>query len=205
MTQTPPDQAPRPAPLTHPLRVAALPAKKPTRFDLQPDAATRAAMAAELGITALHSFRFKGELAPRGRRDWQLSAELLAEVEQPCIVTLAPVRTKIAEKIARTYLAELELPEGDEVEMPEDDTQDPLPEVIDPGAVAIEALALALPEWPRAKGATLGEAVYAAPGVAPLRDEDLRPFAGLAGLAAKLGQTAPDADTDEAPDEGSKA
>lgn len=181
------EQSPAPAiPLTHPLRISALPSRKPTRFDLTPDAETRAAMAAVLGITALPEFRFKGELAPRGRNDWDLRAQLVAKVEQPCIVTLAPVITEIRDEVRRSYLADMPAPEGDEVEMPEDDTQEPLPEVIDAGAVAIEALALALPEWPRAPGAALGEAVFAAPGVAPLRDEDLRPFAGLAGLAEKL-------------------
>ena len=73
-------------------------------------------------------------------------------------------------------------PEGAEIEMPEDDTQEPLPEVIDLGAVMAEALALALPDYPRAPGAELGEAVFAAPGVAALRDADLRPFAALAKL-----------------------
>ena len=48
------------------------------------------------------------------------------------------------------------------------------------------ALALALPLYPRAPGAELGQAVFAEPGTAPLKDEDLRPFAGLAGLKAKL-------------------
>lgn len=183
MADPQPDPA---APLSHPLRISALPARKPTRFDLAPDAATRAAMAAALGITALPAFRFKGELTPQGRSDWRLSARLEARVEQPCIVTLAPVITDITEEVRRSYLADLPDPTGDEIEMPEDDTQDPLPEVIDAGGVAIEALALALPEWPRAPGAALGEAVFAAPGVAPLRDEDLRPFAGLASLAGKL-------------------
>ena len=51
---------------------------------------------------------------------------------------------------------------------------------------ALEALALALPAYPRANGAALGEAVFAAQGVAPLRDEDLRPFSGLASLAERL-------------------
>ena len=70
--------------------------------------------------------------------------------------------------------------------MPEDDTRDPLPEVIDVATVALEALALALPLYPRAPGAELGEAVYTAPGATPLRDEDLRPFAGLAALKSRL-------------------
>lgn len=174
-------------PLSHPLRIAALAARKPTRFDLKPDAATRAAVASSLGLTALPEFRFKGELRPLGRRDWELEAQLTAVVEQPCSVTLAPVVTPITESVRRSYLAEMPEPEGEEVEMPEDDTQEPLPDLVDAGFVAIEALELALPLYPRAKGVELGEAVFAAPGVAPLRDEDLRPFAGLAALAQKLG------------------
>lgn len=174
-------------PLSLPLRVAALASRKPTRFDLKPDTKARALIAALLGITAVREMRFKGELRPVGRRDWLLEASLAATVEQPCSVTLAPVITRIAEPVRRSFLAEMPDPEGEEIEIPQDDTQEPLPEVIDPGAVAIEALALALPMYPRAEGAALDSAVFAPPGVAPLRDDDLRPFAGLAGLAQKLG------------------
>lgn len=71
--------------------------------------------------------------------------------------------------------------------MPEDDSVEPLPDVIDVGVVATEALALALPLYPRAEGAELGEAVFTAPGEAPLRDGDLKPFAGLAALKDRLG------------------
>nr|WP_149142300.1 YceD family protein [Gemmobacter caeruleus] len=173
-------------PLSQPLRVAALASRKPTRFKLIPDAAQRAAIAAVLDISAVHALRFQGELRPRGRNDWDLEGDLEAEVEQPCSVTLAPVVTAIREKVERRYLAEMPDPEGDEIEMPEDDRQEPLPAVIDPGAVALEALALALPAYPRAPGVELGEAVFAAPGIAPIRDEDLRPFAGLATLAQQL-------------------
>ncbi|SEM80481.1 Uncharacterized metal-binding protein YceD, DUF177 family [Gemmobacter aquatilis] len=174
-------------PLSLPLRVAALASRKPTRFDLKPDTKARALIAALLGISAVREMRFKGELRPVGRRDWLLEANLAAVVEQPCSVTLVPVVTRIAEPVRRSYLAEMPEPEGEEIEIPEDDTQEPLPEVIDPGAVAIEALALALPLYPRAEGAALEAAVFAPPGVTPLRDEELRPFAGLAGLAQKLG------------------
>lgn len=174
-------------PLAHPLRVAALAARKPTRFDLKPDAETRARVAQVLGITAVSELRFKGELQPKGRSDWELTAALTAVVEQPCSVTLAPVITRIAEQVQRRYLADLSEPDADEMEIPDDDGQEPLPEMIDPGAVALEALALALPLYPRAATGALGEAVFAGPGVAPLRDEDLRPFSGLASLAQKLG------------------
>jgi uncharacterized metal-binding protein YceD (DUF177 family) len=178
-------------PISHPLRVAGLSARKPTRFDLRPDTAARALIAAVLEITAVSALRFKGEVRPLGRHDFELVADLEAEVEQPCAVTLAPVVTRIRDTVLRRYLADMELPQGDETEMPEDDSAEPLPEVIDVGAVALEALALALPLYPRAAGAELGEAVFAAPGVSALRDEDLRPFAGLAGLAGLAGKLSP--------------
>lgn len=175
--------------LSHPLRVAALSNRKPVRFDLKPDAAARAAIAADLDITALPAFRFKGELRPLGRQDFVLEAAMEATVEQPCSVTLQPVITKLTETVSRRYDADFVFPEGDEVEMPEDDNVEPLPEVIDVGVVATEALALALPLYPRAEGAELGEAVFAAPGQAPLRDGDLKPFASLAALKDRLGGT----------------
>jgi uncharacterized metal-binding protein YceD (DUF177 family) len=174
-------------PLSHPLRVAALAARKPTRFDLKPDAATLSALATALGITAVRELRFKGELRPHGRHDWDLDGTLTAVVEQPCIVTLAPVVTRIAERVERRYIADMDVPEADESEIPEDDRVEPLPDVIDAGFVATEAIALALPQYPRAEGVELGEAVHSEPGVKPLRDEDLRPFSGLASLAEKLG------------------
>ena len=41
-------------------------------------------------------------------------------------------------------------------------------------------------QWMRKEGAELGEAVYAEDGVTPMRDEDAKPFAGLAALRAKM-------------------
>ena len=70
--------------------------------------------------------------------------------------------------------------------MPEDDSVEPMPEVIDLAEIAAEALALALPLYPRAPGAEFAEGLHAAEGVTPLTDADLKPFAGLQGLAAKL-------------------
>ncbi|MEO6299547.1 MAG: DUF177 domain-containing protein, partial [Paracoccaceae bacterium] len=96
-----------------------------------------------------------------------------------------PVTTKIAEAVRRQYLADFKESEAEDVEIPEDDSIDPLPEVIDAAAVVIEALALALPLYPRAPGVELGPAAFAPPGAEPLGDADLKPFAGLAGLVAK--------------------
>lgn len=173
-------------PVSQPIRVADLPARKPTRFDLQPDADALPLIAAVVGADAVRKLRFKGELRPTGRHDFTLQAELGATVVQPCVVTLAPVTTRLDEQVTRHYLAEMPEPEADEAEMPEDDTAEPLPEVIDLGAVLLEALALALPLYPRAPDAELGDGSFAPPGAEPLTDEAVRPFAGLAGLRDKL-------------------
>ena len=179
-----------PHPLSHLLRTAGLGARPSTPFDLRPNGPERAALAAFLDITAIPELRFRGTITPTGRRDLVLQGVLTARVVQPCVVTLDPVTTHLSEEVERRYVEDFVMPEGDEVEMPEDDGMEPLPQAIDLGAVATEALTLALPLYPKSAGAALGEVVHAAEGVSPLRDDDLRPFAGLAGLAL----TPPDAD-----------
>ncbi|MFN6924264.1 MAG: YceD family protein [Tabrizicola sp.] len=165
-------------------RTGGLSPRKPTRFDYAPDAAACAALAGDLGLVALKSLTLKGEITPAGRDELVLTARLLAEADQACVVTLAPVPARIDEPVRRRYVAGLADPTGDEVEMPEDDSVEPMPEVIDLAGIAAEALALALPLYPRAAGAELGEVVHSAAGVAPLTDAELKPFAGLAALAA---------------------
>jgi uncharacterized metal-binding protein YceD (DUF177 family) len=178
--------------LTHPLRVTRLSAKVPTTFDILPDAAIRAALAKELGIIAVEYLTFRGTLTPVGRRDFTLQANLSARVVQPCVVTLQPVTTVIGDTVLRRFSQDYAEPTGDEVEL-QDDTIEPLPEVIDIGAVAVEALALLLPEYPRAK-----DAVFKGPGLEQAGDDGdadrPKPFAGLADLAAKLARATPEDD-----------
>lgn len=184
------DRSPMPPAMTPPVnmpwsqafRVAELASRKPTRFTLALDEAALAALAADLGLLEVRKLTFKGELVPKGRHDWELTARLGASVVQACIVTLAPVQTRIDEDVKRRYLAEMPQIEADEVEMPEDDTVEALPQVIDAGAVMAEALALALPLYPRAPGADLGAVQGTPPGAEPIVEEKLRPFAGLADL-----------------------
>ena len=75
---------------------------------------------------------------------------------------------------------------GPEHEIPEDDSEEQLEDVIDLARVFSEALSLALPDYPRAEGAELKTAEFAPPGVTPLTDEAARPFSVLAGLKDKL-------------------
>jgi uncharacterized metal-binding protein YceD (DUF177 family) len=173
---------------THSLRVADLPQSKPTRFELIPDAATLTAIATELDLRGLRKLRFKGQIVAEGKRDWRLEANLGATVIQDCVVTLEPVTTRIEEPVTRRFLATMpdNAAEDDEVEMAEDDSIEPLGAEIDPAVVMIEALALALPLYPRADGAALGESIHTEPGKEALSDADLKPFAGLAALRDQL-------------------
>jgi len=107
-------------------------------------------------------------------------------VVQDCVVTLDPVTTRIDQKVRRQYMASYEEPEDAEAEMTEDETIEPLGSSIDPYEVMIEALTLAIPAYPRKEGQELGEAVFAEPGVKPMRDEDTRPFAALSALKEQL-------------------
>ncbi len=159
--------------------------RAPEEFELTPGAEVRAALADRLGILGLRKLRFAGRLSPEDKRDWRLEADLGATVSQACVVTLRPVATRIDETVERRYLARMpKLPEGEEIEMP-DDTIEPLPATLDLGTVMAEALALALPPWPRAEGVDLGERVFAEPGTQPMTDEERRPFAGLKDLLGK--------------------
>lgn len=170
------------------LRVAQLRARGTQDFDLVPDADARGMIAEELGVSDLRKLRLQGQVTEDGT-DWVLEARLGATVVQPCVVTLDPVTTRIDETVRRRFSPQAERPEnlpGDEMEMPEDDTVEPLDHDIDLNRVLIEALSLALPPWPRRDDAELVQVTAAAEGVEPLTDEDTKPFAGLAGLRDQL-------------------
>lgn len=166
-------------------RVATIAGRNSTHVKFVPDVAARRAIADTLGLLELPQMIFDGEIRSSGKRDMVLTGKLTALAVQPCSITLQPVKTKITETVTRKFLADYEVPTGEEVEIPEDDTIEPLGELIDAAAVAIEALALALPLYPRATGVELGEVAAAPPDAEPLRDADLKPFAGLAKLMAK--------------------
>ncbi len=167
-------------------RVADLPQTRATQFSVTPSAEHLKDIASQLELNGLRKLRFEGELVAQGKTDWRLTATLGATVVQPCVVTLEPVTTRIDEPVTRLYVANFDEPDGTEIEMPEDDSIEPLPEKIDLMTVLIEALALNIPAYPRTAGANPQTTVFTEPGKEPLKDEDLKPFAGLAALRDKL-------------------
>jgi len=170
-----------------PLKVADLSTAAPTTFQIRPDNETMKALATELGLDGLRKVLFTGAVAASGQSDWLLTGKLGVTVVQPCSVTLAPVTTRIDAPVRRLFVADMVEPDGDDEEMPEDDEQEPLGRIIDLAQIMAEALALAVPQYPRAEGAELDQAVFAEPGTQPLKDRDLKPFAGLAALKDRTG------------------
>lgn len=151
-------------------------------FDISPDPEEAARLASLLGALSLRKFRFAGRLTPLSDGQWQLEGQLGATVVQTCVVSLEPVSTRIDEAVRRTFLSGASAT-GEIVVSPDDDDDEvePLSDRIDLGRIATEALALAMPAYPRKEGATL------APGVEPVEVERPRPFAALEVLRGKLG------------------
>lgn len=142
------------------------------------------ALAAAIGARGLRKLRLEGVIVPEGRADWRLEARLGATVEQDCVVTLAPVRTRIETDLRRLYRAEtppLPAP-GSETEMPDATEEEPLGAGIDLVALIAEELALAMPDYPRAPDAPEAMDLAALPEGAEETPKE-SPFAVLARLA----------------------
>lgn len=172
--------------LSHPLRLADLPQRKATAVRLVPDAGRLEALADRFDVDALRKVRFDVELSPGPGSDWTLAGRLGATVVQPCRVTTDPVTTRIDEPVARRYVAGYVEPEADEAEMSDDDATEALPTTLDLGQLMEETLWLAIPRFPRADGADQIDLTAAPSGAAPLTDEVVRPFSGLAALRARM-------------------
>lgn len=154
-------------------------------FDIAPTAGEAAALARLLGAQAVRKVRFAGRLAPLEPGGWALDATLGATVVQTCVVTLEPVTTRVDQPVRRRFLPAPAARAAELVVDPDDDDEvEPLGARIDLGLVAVEALALALPAYPRKEGAVLAAAAV---GTTDADDEEPKPFAALAELRRKMG------------------
>lgn len=170
----------------HLIRVADLGKNRSHPFEFQPDAAQIKLVCDELDLLSLKKARLSGALHPEGKDDWRLEAVIGATASQACVVTAAPVTTRIDAEMTIHFSPNVDVPEGYEIDLSETDLPEELPEVLDLFDTFIEALALALPDYPRAEGAEFGNQTFAPQGAAPLTDEKIKPFAGLAFLKDKL-------------------
>jgi uncharacterized metal-binding protein YceD (DUF177 family) len=150
-------------------------------FDVAPTEDEATALARLMGARAVRKMRLRGRLTAVAG-GWRLDARLGATVVQTCVVSLDPVTTRIDQAVRRTWLPQAA--QNEVVVDPEDDDEiEPLGARIDLGLVATEALALALPPYPRKPGASLGPTAMAGRA-----GETPKPFAGLAALRGKSGE-----------------
>ena len=169
------------------IALAEMPSGKEVKVDLTFDAEDLALGVAQLDLLDLQKVRLTGHLRPGGATDWVFSGHVGATATQACVITLDPVKTRVERDVDRRYVATWQEPEADSVsEMDEDTDWEPMPDQLDLMELALEEIALGLPDYPRAEGAELGEAIYAEDGVKPMSDADAKPFAGLAALKAQM-------------------
>jgi len=171
----------------HIIRLSDIPKSKSMPFEISFSDSEMVAIADILSAITVKKMRIMGKISPSNAKDWVLSATVGATVTQACVVTLNPVQTRIDSPVTRTYVADYPTIADETVtEMTIDETIEPLMDDINLTTIAIEAIALALPDYPRSQDAELETSVFSEPGITPMRDEDTKPFASLASLKDKL-------------------
>ena len=156
-------------------------------FDETPTEDETNAMAALFDVVSIRKMRFQGVISPFEDEGWLLEGSLGASISQNCVVTLERVRTRLDLDVRRIFIPMAE-PDENEITLDasHNDELEPLGREIDLGLIAIEALALAIPEYPRIEGAELPEGSFSPPDTADIEEDAPKPFAGLAALKEKL-------------------
>lgn len=164
-------------PWSVPVRISEIPQEGRT-FRLDPDARTRTAVAAAVGVTELPRLHGDFTLTRTGRDRLRVAGEVTAMVGQTCAVTLESMESEVAEQVDLVFTAEGERsPPVVAVELSHDGQTDP-PEVlengtVDLGRIAVEFLALGIDPYARKPGVSFE---------APASDADdpaAHPFAAL--------------------------
>ncbi|TCK28241.1 uncharacterized protein DUF177 involved in 23S rRNA accumulation [Ancylobacter aquaticus] len=174
------------SPLSKPVLTASLPDHGLT-LTLAPDAATRAALAEDLGIPSIPSLTAQVILTPGRGNTVHVTGHVDAVVTQTCVVTLENFDTRVSEDIDLKFAPAEKIPEirpGAEIDVSELDLPDPIIDgTIDAGAVAAEFLALGLDPYPRKPDAHFEGPDEPGP-------EEVSPFGALAKLRGNDGGNA---------------
>lgn len=153
--------------------------------ELEPDEATRQAIAQEIGLVALPQLSATFDLTRRGADGLRVEGRVTATVVQSCVVTLEPVESEIDEPVELFFQPEpaVETDTGEEADFhPTEGEEPPEPLVngtVDLGTIATEFLILGIDPYPRKEGV-----VFDAP---PANDPASHPFAALAALKKDSG------------------
>jgi hypothetical protein len=115
----------------------------------------RTALAARMGLPAIHNLRSRFVLTPQGDGIVQAVGRLEAAVVQTCVVSLDDFESPLAEDFVVNFV-----PEGTESDDPDPESVDEIPyggDAIDLGEATSEQLSLSLDPYPRRPDATLPE------------------------------------------------
>ncbi len=145
------------------------------RERLEATAAECAALAARFGIPGIGALRAELRLAPDSDGAIRAEGSIEAEVTQACVVSLEPVRQRVAEAVALRFLPPGLAPDEDPESPDEIETDG---EAMDLGEAVAEQLALALDPYPRHPEAALPPELAAEPEP-PAKPN---PFSALARL-----------------------
>ena len=135
--------------------------ERPADVALKPSEAERAAIARWLGIMAVESFAATVRVWRSQTGRYAYAASFEADVVQACVVTLEPVRSRLAGEFSRRLLIvprqvrqRAQAAESHEVLSADDDELEVLSSpFFDLAAPVLEELSLALNPYPRAEGA----------------------------------------------------
>ena len=160
--------------------------KQPNPFLLVPRRSAAAAMAADIGAIEIKKLRFEGVIVSTGTSSWQLTGQLGATVIQECVVSLAPVKTRLDVKVVRNFTTEEAAgTTRSYAPVPELDIE-VVARSIDLAAVAREALLLELPIYPKIEGAEAKMSKFPGGTGPEFHEEGRRPFASLSELRNRL-------------------
>lgn len=151
--------------------------------DVSANAEERAALAKRFDLLALDKLEARLRLRrARGGSVLRLAGRLTADVVQSCVVTLAPVPSRVEAEFTVLFGDGAVGGDGIDIDPEADSTVEPWPEgPLDIGETVAQELALALEPYPRAPDAAIDPSYE---GSVPTGDapEKVNPFTALANL-----------------------
>jgi len=172
------------------VRVAEL-GDEPLRLELTASEEERADLAKRFDLEGLDSLVADVSLTLLPNKDVRLDATFNAQLQQTCVVTSAPMKSKVSHKFTTTYSPDADEDlASDEEEFETLNTQIELPEPlieekIDIGEAVAEQFALEIDPFPRVKGTVFDGYSTGRKGEAEAPLEKKNPFAVLSQLKTK--------------------
>ena len=155
-------------------------------FNLDFSEALNYSVVQQLELIKLQKASFLGTILPLDRGDWVLSGRLGASVEQPCSITLLPVRTRIDIQVTRNFRKLLLPLSKNAFDAVSSDDDEQLLKEINIFSIFCEALSLELPDYPRTENILATIIDYGPPGDEALTDYTSKPFAVLTEFRGKM-------------------